>query len=86
VIFYEPNTWSYTRLGKINGVTQSELKTILGSGNVTVTLSVSNFGEVPKTGVPNLTSATVIMIILFAIAAVLWIYILQRKLRKAKHD
>jgi hypothetical protein len=41
VIFYEPNSWSYTRLGKINNVTQNELKTILGNGNVTVTLSLT---------------------------------------------
>jgi hypothetical protein len=39
VIFYAPNTWSYTRLGKINDVTQAELRSILGSENVTVTLS-----------------------------------------------
>jgi hypothetical protein len=40
VIFYAPNTWSYTRLGKLNNVTQSELREILGTGNVTVTLSL----------------------------------------------
>lgn len=42
VIFYGSNTWSYTRLGKITGVTPDELKTILGNGNVTVTLSAVN--------------------------------------------
>jgi hypothetical protein len=41
VIFYGSNAWSYTRLGKINGVSQSELRNILGSGNVTVTLSLN---------------------------------------------
>jgi hypothetical protein len=41
VIFYAPNTWSYTRLGKINDVTQAELKDILGRGDVTITLSLS---------------------------------------------
>ena len=39
VIYYAPNTWSFTRLGRINGVTQAELINILGEGNVTVTLS-----------------------------------------------
>ena len=39
VIYYAPNTWSFTRLGKINGVTRQELINILGEGNVTVTLS-----------------------------------------------
>ena len=41
VIFYGSNSWSYTRLGKINNVTQAELKAILGTGNVTVTLSLN---------------------------------------------
>jgi hypothetical protein len=41
VIFYGSNTWSYTRLGKINNVTQQELRNILGSGNVTVILSLN---------------------------------------------
>jgi hypothetical protein len=41
VIFYASNTWSYTRLGKINDVTQTELRNILGTGNVTVTLSLN---------------------------------------------
>jgi hypothetical protein len=41
VIYYAPNTYSFTRLGKINNVTAQELKNILGSGNVTVTLSLS---------------------------------------------
>ena len=39
VIFYGSNSWSYTRLGKIDNITQSELKSILGTGNVTITLS-----------------------------------------------
>lgn len=39
VIFYGVNSWSYTRLGRIVGVTPEELKAILGEGNVTVTLS-----------------------------------------------
>lgn len=40
VIYYEPNSWNFTRLGKINDVTQAELIEVLGSGNVTVTLSL----------------------------------------------
>ena len=40
VIYYAPNTWSLTRLGKINNVTQAQLKETLGEGNVTVTLSL----------------------------------------------
>jgi hypothetical protein len=46
VIYYAPNTWSFTRLGKINGVTRQDLLAVLGEGNVTVTLSlVQNQGD-----------------------------------------
>ncbi len=41
VIYYDTNTWNFTRIGKINDVTQEELKKALGSGDVTVTLSLS---------------------------------------------
>jgi hypothetical protein len=40
VIYYAPNSWNFTRLGKINGVTPEELRDILGDGNVTITLSL----------------------------------------------
>lgn len=40
VIYYAPNSWNFTRLGKIDNVTQEELRPVLGSGNVTVTLSL----------------------------------------------
>jgi hypothetical protein len=40
VIYYAPNSWSFTRLGKIDGITKDELMKILGNGNVTVTLSL----------------------------------------------
>lgn len=41
VIFYGSNSWSYTPLGRIDGVESSELKQILGSGDVTVTISLA---------------------------------------------
>lgn len=41
-IYYDTNSWSLTRLGKINGITKSELQSILGKGDVTVTFSVSS--------------------------------------------
>lgn len=40
VIYYAPNSWSFTRLGKIDDVTQEELKEILRNGDVNVTLSL----------------------------------------------
>jgi len=41
-LYYDTNQWNFTRLGKINNVTQSELKSFLnaGGGNITVTLSL----------------------------------------------
>ena len=38
VVFYGSNTWAYTRLGKIQGLTSEELKNLLGTGNVTITI------------------------------------------------
>lgn len=40
VIYYDANSWSFTRLGKINNATQADLKAALGRGDVTVTLSL----------------------------------------------
>ncbi len=40
VIYYAPNSWNFTRIGKINNVTEKELKEVLGSGDVIVTLSL----------------------------------------------
>ncbi len=41
VIYYDTNSWNFTRLGKINDMTQQELKEILGDGDITVELSLS---------------------------------------------
>ena len=40
-IYYDTNSWSFTRLGKIDNITQSELKQILGTGSTAVTLSAA---------------------------------------------
>ena len=40
VIYYAPNSWNFTRLGKIDDISAEELKEILGDGNVTITLSL----------------------------------------------
>ncbi len=39
VIYYDTNSWNFTRLGKIKDVSAEELIDILGDGNVTVTLT-----------------------------------------------
>lgn len=41
VIYYDTNSWNFTRLGKIENVTAQELRDILGDGDVTVTLSLA---------------------------------------------
>ena len=40
-IFYDSNSWSYTKLGEITNKTEKELKTILGSSNATLILSIN---------------------------------------------
>ncbi|MBQ3360671.1 MAG: hypothetical protein IJR02_09650 [Bacteroidaceae bacterium] len=44
VLFYGSNSWSYTRLGRIQYSSQSELESFLkaGLGNISVTLSLTN--------------------------------------------
>lgn len=39
VIYYAPNTWNFTRLGKVQGLSEAELKEILGKGNITAILT-----------------------------------------------
>ena len=38
--YYDTNSWNFTLLGKIDGITKAELKKILGKGNVTAVLSI----------------------------------------------
>ena len=40
VIYYDTNSWNFTRLGKIDNASQADLKDALGKGDVTVTLSL----------------------------------------------
>lgn len=42
VIYYAPNSWNFTRLGKIENADAAELKKALGEGDVRVTLSIEN--------------------------------------------
>ena len=39
VIFYGSNSWAYTRLGKIKGLSSYELAELLGNGAVTINIS-----------------------------------------------
>lgn len=39
VIFYDSNTWAYTKLGHIS-LSKSELTDLLGDGDVTITITL----------------------------------------------
>ena len=51
VIFYGSNSLSYTRLGKIDGATTSNLRQFLGNGDITLTLSLES-----SAGIENVTA------------------------------
>lgn len=40
-LYYGTNSWSFTRLGKINGYSALELRALLGAGNGTVQIKIS---------------------------------------------
>ncbi len=40
VIYYDRNSWNFTRLGKIDNASQADLKAALGTGDVTITISL----------------------------------------------
>ncbi len=44
VLCYGENVWSYTQLGRIEGVTSTQLRKALGTGDVTVKLSLITDG------------------------------------------
>lgn len=50
-LFYGSNSWSYTRLGKIDGLSGNELRTFLkaGENNISVTLSLTNTTGIEST-------------------------------------
>ena len=47
VIYYESNSWNFTKFGHINDVTHEELREIFGSGNATITLSLPAPADTP---------------------------------------
>ena len=40
VVFYGSNSWSYTRLGKIQNLSEAELKEFLSNGDVTIKIAI----------------------------------------------
>ena len=41
-IYYDKNSWNFTKLGKVQGLTQTELKSKLGSGNIRAVFTINN--------------------------------------------
>ena len=39
-VFYDSNSWSYTRLGRITGKSKADLKELLGKDSVTIELTM----------------------------------------------
>ena len=70
-MFYGTNSWSYMRLGKIDGLTESELRTFLkaGESNISVTLSLNNTTGISQVKTDNRKS---------------WEYTLQGTLAQAR--
>ena len=59
-IFYGSNSYSYTRLGKIDGLTESELRTFLkaGESNISVTLSLNQTSGISQVRVDKNSDKT----------------------------
>lgn len=51
VIFYGTNSWSYTRLGKIDNATAESVRQFLGNGNITMTISLQS-----QSGIDGITA------------------------------
>ena len=51
VIFYGANSWSYTRLGKIDGANAENIRQFLGSGSISLKVSL-----VPSAGVTGISN------------------------------
>lgn len=51
VIFYGTNSWSYTRLGKIDNATAESVRQFLGTGNITLKISLQS-----QSGIDELTA------------------------------
>lgn len=48
VIFYGSNSWSYTRLGRIDGATADNVKSFLGQGSISLKISLPDSSEISE--------------------------------------
>ena len=55
VIFYGTNSWSYTRLGKIDSASTESVRQLLGNGNITLSITLLESGiESPNLDTSNI--------------------------------
>ncbi len=59
VIFYGSNSWSYTRLGKIDDEYLSGLREFLGNGSISLTLSLDTSSGIEEISTDKLQEETV---------------------------
>ena len=52
-LYYDTNSWNFTRLGRITNATQSELRSLLSVGNVTITLSLASSTGISESKTEN---------------------------------
>lgn len=45
VIYYDTNSWSFTRIGHVDNVTKEQMLDIFGAGDVTVTISLTEISD-----------------------------------------
>lgn len=78
-VFYASNSYSYTRIGKVQNMSNDELKELLSGESLTFTLSKKSFGTVPNTGVESRTLKFRIMCFTGCAAILMWIIVCGRK-------
>ncbi|WP_168354611.1 cyclophilin-like fold protein [Palleniella muris] len=59
-IYYDTNEWNFTRLGRIDNLSASEIRSILGTGDCTVTLSLAGETPVERVKTGTTTAATAV--------------------------
>lgn len=72
-VFYGSNSYSYTRIGKVQNMNNDELGELLSGKSLTFTLSKNSFGTVPDTGIESRVIKFRIMIFSGCAAVIMWI-------------
>lgn len=72
-VFYASNRYSYTRIGKVQNMSNDELEELLSGKSLTFTLSRNSFGTVPDTGIESRVIKFRIMIFFGCAAVIMWI-------------